>query len=367
MSSDEYTVRPFRAGDRQGYLRLYETVFGGRKDRRWFAWKYEDNPYVDHVPIYVTERDGDLVGARSFFCLRLRADGHTYESLQPCDTMVHPDHQRKGLFTRMTERAIERYADESFDLFFDFPNEKSLPGNLKLGWEVVETIPTYYRIQHPGAFTPFGDESLVGRVVDGVGAAAMSAYFDLRGARARRLARSAGVTVSRYDAIPAETLVSLYEEYVPDRFHACRDETFYGWRYENPEYEYTTYVARRGDDPVGAAVVGTSARRGVANLMDVHPLTGGSTHGRVYAALLRTLLRDAEDVPIVAVRRGVVPEPVLSSFGFFPDTTVPLSQFTQPAILVARPLTDEHSWTIDGKDLTDPASWVVSICEKDTT
>ncbi|MFC7155231.1 GNAT family N-acetyltransferase [Halomarina halobia] len=365
MSGDEYAIRPYRDGDRRGYIDLYEAVFGARKDADWFAWKYEDNPYVDHVPVYVAERDGEIVGVRSFFCLRLRANGRTYESLEPCDTMVHPDHQRRGLFTRMTERAIERYADEPFDFFFDFPNEKSLPGNLKLGWEVVETVPTYYRIQHPGAFTPFGDESLVGRVVDAAGATAMSAYFGLRGTRARRLVR--GVTVSRYDVIPVETLVSLYEGRIPDRFHADRDRTFYGWRYENPEYDYTAYVARRDDAPVGAAIVGTSARRGVANVMDVHPLDGGSAGAPAYAALLRTILRDVEDLPLVAVRGGGLPPDLLTAFGFHPDTAFPLSQVTEPATLVARPLTDEHSWVIDGKDLTDPDSWLVSICEKDTT
>ncbi|MFC6836198.1 GNAT family N-acetyltransferase [Halomarina ordinaria] len=358
---DDYTVRPYD-GDREGYLDLYETVFGARKSREWFAWKYEDNPYADHVPIYVAQRDGEVVGARSFFGLELRAGERTYTTLEPCDTMVHPDHRRRGLFTRMTERAIERYADDGLDLFFDFPNEQSLPGNLKLGWRVVETVTTHYRVQHPGALAPVGEESLVGRALDAAGATAMDAYFGLRGRRVRRLGRD--VTVSHYDGVPADHLCPLYESHVPKRFHANRDETFYGWRYDNPEYDYTTYLARRDGEVVGAAVVGESAAKGVANVLDVHPLTDRAANAPVYAALLRSLLQDVSAIPLVALRDGVVPPRVLSGFGFHPDTALPLSKLTEPATLVARPLEDE--WTLDGRSLTDPRDWQVSICEKDT-
>jgi hypothetical protein len=36
---DEYSIRPFEAGDRAGYLNLFDEVFGDRPSDQWFDWK----------------------------------------------------------------------------------------------------------------------------------------------------------------------------------------------------------------------------------------------------------------------------------------------------------------------------------------
>ncbi|ELZ01477.1 hypothetical protein C482_06874 [Natrialba chahannaoensis JCM 10990] len=147
-----YTVRPFRPSDRSAFLSLYERVFGQERDTEWFRWKFERNPYVDHVPIIVAERDGELVGARSFFAQPIRNGETVFPAFQPCDTMVHPDHQRQGLFDRMNELALERYVGQARDpaFCFNFPNEHSKQGNINYGWQDVGTVPMYYRPQDPG-------------------------------------------------------------------------------------------------------------------------------------------------------------------------------------------------------------------------
>lgn len=37
----------------------------------------------------------------------------------------------------MNKIAIKELKDEGYDLFFNFPNRKSQPGNLKMGWKKV--------------------------------------------------------------------------------------------------------------------------------------------------------------------------------------------------------------------------------------
>lgn len=147
----DYTIREYRPEDRNELLSLHRETFGRPAfDEEWFAWKYENNPYTDSVPIVIAEHAGSIVGVRAFFAMAMCAGGDVRLALQPCDTMVQEDHRGRGLFTRMTEYAIKRYTDDEPAFFFNFPNEKSGPGNLKLGWRTVG-LPTHIRIQRPVA------------------------------------------------------------------------------------------------------------------------------------------------------------------------------------------------------------------------
>lgn len=354
--SEQYTVRPFASGDREDFLSLFEAVLGGDVDDEWFEWKYVDNPFVDHVPIVVAAEDGRVVGARSLFALRMAAGDRRYDALEPCDTMVHPDHRRRGLFTRMNERAIERYADRA-DLFFNFPNDRALPGNRKLGWRVVERPATYYRIQRASALAP-----RAGRVGD----AAARGYLRLR----ERLADAGGdYGVEWVGGVPAETLASLADESVPG-LHAARGEPFYRWRFADPRRSYETVLATDGGEPVAALVVGESRSDGgptVVRVADVLPL--GDVPGRTRA--LATLLDAVVDASVHAdllVASDALPSSVLSSRGFHSDRRPPLSLVASPSVHVVRPLPGRlESWSLDGQSLTDPETWRLTLAEVDGT
>ena len=56
------------------------------------------------------------------------------------DTATHPDFQRRGIFSRLTEAAVEAARDDGVDLVFNTPNEKSGAGYLKMGWQEVGPI-----------------------------------------------------------------------------------------------------------------------------------------------------------------------------------------------------------------------------------
>lgn len=372
--SDEYTIRPYRPADREGFLALFERVFDGSPDSAWFAWKYERNPYTENVPIIVAEADGELVGARSFFALDMETPSNRVTALQPCDTMVRADHRRRGLFTRMTETAIERYRETDVSFFFNFPNPNSLPGNLKLGWRVVGSGPTAYRIQRPGQFLaerlpPVVDE-VAGTAADGVS----STYYRLR----RRLGSlgedPSGLTVERRRSIPAEKLASIARRESNGTFQPVRDETFYEWRFRNPHWEYSTYLASEAGSLVAGFIVGArrTGRGTTVQLTEVVPL-----HGRrpaVTAAVVARILDDYADATTIVCSTDRLPAEVRSAFGFVSDDSFPLSRVSRPATLVARPVgkpsaaADEPSsedWTFGGNRLDDPENWTLSLSEQD--
>ncbi|SEW15092.1 GNAT family N-acetyltransferase [Halobacterium jilantaiense] len=358
----EYTVEPFEATDVEAFLDLHGRIFDPDHDREWFAWKYADNPYVDHRPILVAKRDGDLVGARPFFALDVVVDGKRHLALQPGDTMVHPDHRRKGLFTRMTEAAIERYTDGEPSFFFNFPNGQSGPGYLKLGWRTVAEAATYYRIQHPSAVGLDGSGSALASLASSVAGPLLDGYNRFSNARLRG---DSSVAVTRHRGVPPSLMAEIGGEPAPGGIHVARDEQFYAWRFDNPEWEYAAYVAEVRGDPVAGLVVGTSVGPGdtTTKVTDVAPLPP-ALDDRVLETLLGRVVADYADSDVLAAP-AILPESTMRAAGFLRDDRPPLSLQANQTTHVVRSLTGD--WTPEGVDLTDEDSWRLTFSEHDTS
>jgi len=174
-----------------------------------------------------------------------------------------------------------------------------------------------------------------------------------------------GITVTRTDRVPADVLASLNADAVPSGIHTPRDREFCHWRYENPDWWYRYYVARREGDPVGAAVVGTRAgRRGAVRLTDVLPVT---LEPDPATALLRAIISDvAEHSAILAP--STLPRSVPTAFGFHRDTAFPLSRVSSPTMLAVRPAAqDPEAWSPEIRSAARLSNWGITFAEQDTS
>lgn len=364
-----YTIRPFEPGDRDAYLRLHERTLAEPTTERWFSWKYEENPFVDHVPVTVAERDGAVVGAASGFPLRLRCGGDAVLAYGSCEGFVHPDHRRRGVFTRLVRDAWERAADQGMAFVFGMTgNEKTLAAHTKYNdWRPVEPLPRSYRFQRPAELlaaetgTPglgrFGP--LLGPAVRGV----HRLRFDLADVDTDR------VTMRRYGEVPSEHLASLYDDHVPETIHVVRDEQFYDWRFRNPNRDYAFYVAHDADDPVAALTTCTDTGGAYVDtkVMDVLPLHPGADEDAV-GALLQAALRDHAHAAVVSVLPRMLSRDLLSAFGFVRQDRFPLSTFTRPIYHGVRPLGDGGADGVPSAEhLRDPSNWQLSYLENDAS
>ncbi|WP_164974716.1 GNAT family N-acetyltransferase [Halegenticoccus tardaugens] len=370
-ADDAYEVRRYAPGDRNGVLALDQIVWGRPRGADWFVWKYVDNPYVDHVPIFVAERDGEIVGARPFMAFRIRSGDRTALALQPSDTMVHPDHRRRGLFSRMTARAVDYYAERDAAFFFNFPNELSRAGYLKLGWRDAGLRTTFYRVQDPESLAP-SRAGGAGRAVARLATPLARGYCL---ARDRRSDSSDGIAIERHADVPADLLASLYERRVPDRLHALREPRFYRWRFASPVWNRTTYVARRDGTPVAGLVARTRTTTDgvtVSQFAEIVPLVGDRDWLAALSRLFDVALAGHAASDLVAVAAGGVPRNFLVRRGFLPDDAPPLSVLKRSrCTIVARPLRDDleedDAWTLNGRSLVERDSWLLSFGERDTT
>jgi len=367
--TDRYVVRGYEPGDRERFLSLYETVWGREKSTEWFDWRFGQNPYGEGVEMVVAERDGQLVGVEPLLPFRLRADGEETLACQPVDWIVHPDHRRRGLFTRMTERLLESHVSAA-TVLFNFPTDALLPGLRKFDWTVVGTIPTYFRVQRPSSL--LGAASKAGKVHPVTAATGKTAdpllkrYLDVRD---RIEGEPHDVTVERHRGVPVDELVGIYESSRPEKVHVAREEAFYEWRFANPYWVTTTYLARDEGTPVAGVVVASEELVDVhrTSILDVQPMAPEEDVSDAICALVGAVVSDHRDVDVLKTTGEGLPESALTQWGFRSGDSFPLSRLSVPTTLVVRPVDAEGVTTprLGGHDLTDPEEWLLALGDQD--
>lgn len=113
-----------------------------------YRWKHEENAF-GRSPAWVAV-DGDrIAGIRVFMRWDFLRDGHVVRAVRAVDTATHPDYQGRGIFRTLTMHALDAVTREGVGFVFNTPNDQSRPGYLKMGWEVVGTLPVAARPRSP--------------------------------------------------------------------------------------------------------------------------------------------------------------------------------------------------------------------------
>lgn len=363
-ADDGYVVRPYDPGDADDVLALFESVWGTDRSDDWLAWHCEASPYVDGPSMVVADTGDEVVGARPYVPFPMRASGVDYTAVLLHNAMVHPDHRRRGLFTRMTERTVAAQADGGAAFLFNFARETSAPGYRKMAFRPVGTGPyKHLRIQSPGRFVGDRLSGALGTVAGGVADVGMEGYLSLRGRL--RSPRPWHLSVDRRPGIDTATLTACYERDPPERLHTRREAPLYEWMADDPHWEYETYVARGGDGPVAAVLVRTE-RGGGDELRVVDAVPPGESETAALRMLLGAVVDEYRDAPSVAVTGPVVkqrlfPRSVLSTYGFVSTARPLLSRVTAgPDTMFVGSAGESFSLPGVG-DLRDPDAWEVRV------
>lgn len=150
VGDGDYATRRARLEDRARILELCRASLGWSPDdpdEAFFRWKHDDNAFGTS-PSWVAEApDGALVGLRVFLRWRFRdPHGVVRSAVRAVDTATHPSWQGKGIFRTLTLGALDDLREDGVDFVFNTPNEKSMPGYLKMGWSEVGKVPVAARL-----------------------------------------------------------------------------------------------------------------------------------------------------------------------------------------------------------------------------
>jgi GNAT superfamily N-acetyltransferase len=141
---DPIPVRRAVPEDESAILDLIGRSLGalaGENDRRFFRWKHRENVFGES-PMWVAEDRGRVVGFRTFLHWKFWGpQAARVAAVRAVDTATDPTYQGRGIFTRLTLAAVDELRADGVDLIFNTPNQRSLPGYIKMGWSVVGRLP----------------------------------------------------------------------------------------------------------------------------------------------------------------------------------------------------------------------------------
>ncbi len=151
MRGQDYSIREMEPSDLPAVVELMSLGLGeGQLPRHPAAWnwKHESNPFGRSL-VLVAEASGLVIGHRAFMRWVLQQNGSTMGAFRAVDTVTHPSWQGSGVFRHLTSKLLDRLPENGAGLVFNTPNNRSLPGYLKMGWRVAGRPPIWIKPLRP--------------------------------------------------------------------------------------------------------------------------------------------------------------------------------------------------------------------------
>ncbi|MGW1455566.1 GNAT family N-acetyltransferase [Salegentibacter agarivorans] len=113
-----------------------------------WRFKHIDNPFGKSLVLLAISEDR-IIGVRAFMRWKWQIGNNVYSAFRAVDTATHPDFQGKGIFKKLTLKALD-IAEKNGDHFvFNTPNSFSKPGYLKMGWKEISKLKIYIKPVNP--------------------------------------------------------------------------------------------------------------------------------------------------------------------------------------------------------------------------
>jgi len=122
-----------------------------RDDINWFRWKYFDSPFGESICLLAV-KNGKIAGEVTFGKYEFINNRKPIPCLISYQTMVHPQHQKKGIFSKLTREILIIAKKEKIELLFNFPNKESYTPFLKLNFTPINHIKNYINISNKISF-----------------------------------------------------------------------------------------------------------------------------------------------------------------------------------------------------------------------
>lgn len=269
---DQIDLRQAADEDRPAVLALLSAALERDDDPRFSrlqAWKHQRNTFGASME-WVAVTEGRVVGYRAFLRWEFTDGDRVFRAVRAVDTATDPAQQGKGIFQQLTMRGLEAARADGVDFVFNTPNDKSRPGYLKMGWQLVgvltprlrprsiATLPTVVRSRAPAGH--WAEPSEVGMPSD-------EAFAD--------------------DDITEQLLASSVAG--GDTLTTRRSAEFLRWRYDGDLLGYR--VVTLGRDISDGAACFRLRRRGRAREATICDLLVPEQDPRARRRLIRTVVR----------------------------------------------------------------------------
>jgi GNAT superfamily N-acetyltransferase len=124
---------------------LHDIIFGNDTTDSFLPNKFNTSEFgASPIGFIAYDENNHPVAFYGVYPCKIEFREKSFLVAQSGDTMTHPEHQGKGLFTQLAKLTYEACKSEDIHLVFGFPNENSYPGFVKrLGWTHFDDLNVY--------------------------------------------------------------------------------------------------------------------------------------------------------------------------------------------------------------------------------
>ena len=131
-----YTYEILKLEDLNELCSLIKIVF--KRDSEYVInktrWAFDNN----HSCVMVAKHNGKIVASRGGFNWPLKYNDNYINAIQFHGTSVHPDHRRRGLFSKLNLEYLKNARNNDIDYIFNVSVKISRLGYEKLGWKYLK-------------------------------------------------------------------------------------------------------------------------------------------------------------------------------------------------------------------------------------
>ncbi len=141
-------IREATENDIPGILNVLKASLGessSKKTEEVWRYKHIENPFGKSLVLIAAENE-EIIGVRAFMRWQWQKEDKVYSAFRAVDTATHPSHQGKGIFKKLTLKALEIGKERGDHFVFNTPNTQSKPGYIKMGWKEVDKLKIQLRL-----------------------------------------------------------------------------------------------------------------------------------------------------------------------------------------------------------------------------
>lgn len=327
MTNAAVQMRRHRPSDAKAVTALRRIVYGDEavSEELW-RWRHEGLGAESGMQVAVVA--GTVVGVQPVEIYSFLLDGRPLRGAVLTGVMVHPEHRRRGIFSRLVE-AVEAWAwEQGADFVTTMPNDRSRPGFLARSY--VDPGPRTLMVR------PFAPGRAVWRVLKMAPiTSTVDRLTEIGGGLTRRLRRrlrlpAAAPHIEEVDTLDGE-LADLLASRPPAGLVQHRSHAWLAWRYTSaPGRPYTVLRANDGRRPVGYAVTRLQAwgRLAVGYLVDVVATSDAATTALAWSAAEALRAAGADVVVTVVGGRYLIRRLALAGYVPVPRRLAPKKFYT---------------------------------------
>jgi hypothetical protein len=257
MFYKDYEIRNYHKDFKTQIVNLERILWGknAKKNKAYFEWKFENNPYSKEIIGTIGLYKGKVIGFNGFSILKwfLGDKKKFFYTISGTGACVHVDHRRKGLLTAMVNFINQKYIGSKFKLMTGFSgNFASIASGLKVGW--VPFAKRKYLRRYD--YWEFVKREFLKK-------------FNVKSTKIQNI-------LGKYERIEVTqnvnpTAMANLKENIPmnkNLIYLCQDLNFLQWRFLNPKIKYIFYYIWNNNRLNGYIVIKYYNRIGAGKIVD---------------------------------------------------------------------------------------------------